>query len=459
MDQQAHRSYRFGRFTLDVPRGCIRCGDKEIALRPKTFEVLQQLAENGGRLVSKEELFAAVWPKVTVTDDSLVQCIRELREKLDDRDHTLIKTVPRRGYLLETMTTAAVTASPAPAIEVTAAQTTPRHRYLRPIITTAAAAILIALLAAVIFIAPPVSTRGLPSPAVATSKPYGPGIFRDCPSCPEMVALPAGRFMMGSPADDPVRSRVEGLPRRVEIPKPFAIGRFEVTISQYEMFVTETGLDVGNSCRIINKYNGDSNTVGLTDPVTSFRRPSYEATADHPVGCISLHQAQAFVGWLRRRTGKPYRLPNEAEWEYAARAGSTTVYSFGDDVTQLCDYGRFADLSTPFPWKNACRIEAVYGPLKAGSLRPNPWGLFDMHGNVWEWMEDCWTANPTELPTDGSALMRPEGCEMGVLRGGSWASGSTRLRSAMRLPLLTSSQHENMGFRVALTLPEPARQK
>jgi formylglycine-generating enzyme required for sulfatase activity len=85
--------------------------------------------------------------------------------------------------------------------------------------------------------------------------------------------------------------------------------------------------------------------------------------------------------------------------------------------------------------------------------------LFDMHGNVWEWTEDCWTANPAELPTDGSALVRPEGCDMGVLRGGSWASSAGWLRSAMRLPFVAASQHENMGFRVAFTLPEPARRK
>ena len=387
-----------------------------------------------------------------------MQCIRELREKLGDQAHTLIKTVPRRGYLLEAPPCAIAAAAPEADVAHTL-QVAPSRRYLRAIVATAAAMLVIVLLAAVIVIAPRMSAMTLPSSTVATGKPNEPAVFRDCTSCPEMVALPAGHFMMGSPADDPVRSRVEGLARRVEIPKPFAIGRYEVTISQYETFVSETGLDVGNTCRIINKYHGDSSTVGLTDPITSFRKPSYEATGDHPVGCISLHQAQAFVGWLRRRTGKPYRLPNEAEWEYAARAGSSTIFSFGDEITQLCDYGRFADLGTPFPWKNACRMEAVYGPLKVGSLRPNPWGLFDMHGNIWEWMEDCWTANPTELPTDGSALVRPEGCEMGVLRSGSWASGSSRLRSAMRLPLLAASQHENMGFRVALTLPEPARRK
>lgn len=455
MAQAAQHNTQFGPFIFDVPRGCVRRGDEEIALRPKTFEVLRHLVVNAGRLVSKEELFEAVWPRVTVTDDSLVQCIRELREKLGDQTHTLIKTVPRRGYLLEAPPSGIVAISPEADVVLTAKIASPR-RSMRAVVVTAAAAL--ALLTAVAFlIAPRMSATGLLSSA--TGEPNEATVFKDCPVCPEMVALPAGQFMMGSPADDPVRSRVEGLPRRVDIPKPFAIGRFEVTIGQYETFVTETGLDVGNTCRIINKYDGANSTVGLTDPITSFRRPSYEATSDHPVGCISLHQAQAFVGWLRRRTGKPYRLPNEAEFEYAARAGSRTVYSFGDDITQLCDYGRFADLGTPFPWKNACRTEAVYGPLKVGSLRPNPWGLFDMHGNIWEWMEDCWTANPTELPTDGSALMRHEGCEMGVLRGGSWASGSTRLRSAMRLPLLAASQHENMGFRVALTLPEPARQK
>jgi formylglycine-generating enzyme required for sulfatase activity len=456
MAQTAQHNIQFGPFILDVPRGCVRRGDQEIALRPKTFEVLRRLVENAGRIVSKEELFQSVWPTVTVTDDSLVQCIRELREKLGDRAHALIKTVPRRGYLLEASTSAAATTSSASDVAFPVPDATSRHRHLRAIVATAAVATMIALLVAVIFITPRISAKG--SPAVATSNPNEPIVFRDCPSCPEMVALPAGHFMMGSPADDPVRLRVEGLPRQVEIPKPFAIGRFEVTISQYETFVTETGLDVGNTCRIINKYDGD--VVGLTSPITSFRHPGYEASGDHPVGCISLHQAQAFAAWLRRRTGKPYRLPNEAEWEYAARAGSTTLFSFGDEIAQLCDYGRFADLSTPFAWKNACRTEgASYGPLKVGSLRPNPWGLFDMHGNVWEWMEDCWTANPAELPTDGSALVRPEGCDMGVLRGGSWASSAGRLRSAMRLPFVAASQHENMGFRVALTLPEPARRK
>jgi formylglycine-generating enzyme required for sulfatase activity len=150
-------------------------------------------------------------------------------------------------------------------------------------------------------------------------------------------------------------------------------------------------------------------------------------------------EAQAYVAWLRRRTGKPYRFPTEAEWEYAARAGTRTAYSFGNDENALCAYARRSDTVT-------------YGPLPVGSLKPNPWGLFDMHGNAWEWVEDCWTPNPLEIPTDGSAFSHPGSCEIGVVRGGSFAAGSRRVRSAIRTPVNTATQAYNNGFRVALSL-------
>jgi formylglycine-generating enzyme required for sulfatase activity len=164
-------------------------------------------------------------------------------------------------------------------------------------------------------------------------------------------------------------------------------------------------------------------TLVLWQALASFRhQPGYEITGSHPAGCLNWHDAQAYVGWLKRRTGKPYRLPTEAEWEYAARADTTTNFSFGDEGSRLCDYAHFADLSSPFAWRACCRSPvAATGPLKVGQLKPIPWGLYDIHGNVWEWVEDCWTPDPSKIPRDGSAFLNADKCEMGVVRGGAWS--------------------------------------
>jgi formylglycine-generating enzyme required for sulfatase activity len=277
--------------------------------------------------------------------------------------------------------------------------------------------------------------------------------FKDCEDCPEMVALPAGEFMMGSPAGEPGRQDIEGLPRRVVIPKRIAIGKFEVTLDQFSAFAADTKMTTGDLCRVVIEFDRSYNIWG--PPEASYRQPGFDTVGSQPVVCISWHEAQAYVAWLRRRTGKPYRLPTEAEWEYAARAETRTRYSFGNDEIALCAYARFADLGSRFSWHDGCRSDAaMYGPLPVGSLKPNRWGLFDMHGNVWEWVEDCWTPNPSEIPTDGSAFARPGRCGTGVVRGGSFAAASARVRSAMRVPTPTSSHFFNYGFRVALPLDD-----
>jgi formylglycine-generating enzyme required for sulfatase activity len=276
-------------------------------------------------------------------------------------------------------------------------------------------------------------------------------VFQDCETCPEMVVLPAGDFMMGSPASELGRVDVEGLPRRVIIPKRIAIGKFEVTVEQMSIFMTETGMTIGGSCRRL--VNPERPPPTWSAPEGSLEHPGYEITGSHPAVCISWHEAQSYVAWLQRRTGKPYRLPTEAEWEYAARAGAATRYSFGNDENTLCVYARFADLSSQFGWHDACHSELVaYGAAPVGSLKPNPWGIFDMHGNAWEWVEDCWTPNPLEIPVDGSAFSRPGNCEMGVMRGGSFSSSSLMVRSAIRSPMRTAQHYFNVGLRVALTL-------
>ena len=278
--------------------------------------------------------------------------------------------------------------------------------------------------------------------------------FRDCEDCPEMVALSAGEFMMGSLEDEPWREPHEGLPRRVVIKKPIAIGKFEVTVDQFSTFVTETRMSAGNLCRVIVGDNGKpGRSFIMGPPESSFREPGFPVVGTHPAVCISWDDAERYVAWLKGRTGKPYRLPTEAEWEYAARAGTQTIYSFGNEPSTICAFGRFADPDSSFPWREGCGPAAA-GPIPVGQLMPNPWGIFDMHGNAWEWVEDCWTPNTSEIPADGSPFSRPNGCSMRVIRGGSWANGPSRLRSAARREMGRWSHYNNVGFRIALSLGE-----
>jgi sulfatase modifying factor 1 len=462
MGHSDHRVLRFDRFELNLTRGCLRVDGRGIEVRPKAFEILRYLVENAGRLIPKQELCKAVWPHVAVSDDSLVQCIRELRQKLGDEDHRLIKTVARRGYLLDANVTVQ---EPRCSDELTAkvpdeSLGAPAKRgrgwlqaivAQKPSVWVAAAACFggVTVLTLYLF-GLPVSITSLEPVGVTAASVAPLSMFKDCEDCPEMVALPAGEFMMGSPESEFERRETERPPRRVVIARRFAIGRFEITMDQFSAFVADAGMAVGDKCRKIVGLSGASARWGA--PEVSFRRPGFEVTGRHPVVCVSWHDAQAYVAWLSRRTGKPYRLPTEAEWEYAARAGTKTRYSFGNDFTELCAYAKFADLGSPFGWRGGCRSDiATYGTIPVGSLKPNPWGLFDVHGNAWEWVEDCWSPSAMEVPTDGSAFSRP-GCEMGVIRGGSWAAGFGRSKSASRWPTPTAEHYQHVGFRVALPL-------
>jgi formylglycine-generating enzyme required for sulfatase activity len=454
-----HTTLRFERFSLDLKRGSFHVGDAEVELRPKSFLVLKCLAENAGTLMSKDMLFQTVWNQRVVGDDSLVQCIRELRDKLGDGEHRLIKTIPKRGYMLDAMRLPGVddarTGSEAavePAVTSKPEKAPPKQFAGRHLLRWAAAG-------AGLLFAALTMTLGLlrgwsadRADGAAEGQPRT--AFRHCADCPEMLALPTGEFLMGSSVEERGRLNDEGEQRPVRISKPFAIGRFEVTVEQFEVFLKDTGLAVESTCRVLSGSQG--NTAVLGGPATSFRAPSHPITSAHPVGCIGWHEAQAYVAWLRRKTGKPYRLPSEAEWEYAARAGTKTAYSFGSDPSQLCEHARFADLDSAFNWRNGCRSGVTErGSLPVGSFKPNPWGLFDVHGNVWEWTEDCWSVKGGDTPTDGSPFVRPGNCDVGVLRGGSWITGTTHVRSAMRMPMPVNIRNENVGFRVSLSLDEP----
>ena len=242
--------------------------------------------------------------------------------------------------------------------------------------------------------------------------------FQDCSTCPEMVVLPAGEFIMGSPKEEIGRRDDEGPQRWVTIPNPFAVGKYEVTVGQFEEFAKETDRKIEH-CNLIEG--------------TFWSNPGFKQTNNHPVVCVNWHDASAYVDWLSKKTGHEYRLLSEAEWEYAARAGTTAAYYFGKMNYNYAQY-------------------FSRGTLAVGSFPANAFGLHDMHGNVWEWVQDCWHLNYKEAPTDGSAWS----CgvltkEARVLRGGSWNDLVDSLRSANRFWNYATYRPNYYGFRVART--------
>jgi formylglycine-generating enzyme required for sulfatase activity len=296
-----------------------------------------------------------------------------------------------------------------------------------------------------------------PQPAALHSTPPAAGAlrsgFKHCDVCPEMVELPEGYFQMGSPPNDAHRHPNETPQRTVRFAAPFAIGKFEVTIEQFAAFVDASGYRPPDRCMM---YAMDLDQ--WLAKAGSFREPSYPVTGAHPASCVSWNDAKAYVAWLGAKTGKPYRLASEAEWEYAARAGTTTPYSFGDDhQPSPCLYAKLADASTRFSWRlTTCNSHAGHGAAPVGRHRPNAWGLHDMHGNVWEWVEDCWHPSYVDAPVDGSAWLAGQqgDCARRVVRGGSWRNTLPAIRSAQRLHFPTASVTDVRGFRVALS---PAR--
>jgi formylglycine-generating enzyme required for sulfatase activity len=241
--------------------------------------------------------------------------------------------------------------------------------------------------------------------------------FRDCAGCPEMVVVPAGSFTMGSPASELGHRNDEGPQHRVALPKALAVGKYEVTFAEWD--------------------------VCLADGGCGAYRPHDEGwgRGNRPVIYVSWNDAQSYVSWLSRKTGKQYRLLSEAEWEYAARAGTTTAYYWGSEVGQKQANGLF-DVQS---WAHA-RTAPV------GSFPPNGFGLYDMLGNVWEWVEDCYHYNYAGAPSGGE-VWTGGGCSaLGrVQRGGSWDNVPTGLRSAERVWNPADIRANYGGFRLART--------
>jgi formylglycine-generating enzyme len=291
-------------------------------------------------------------------------------------------------------------------------------------------------------------TGCLPAAATAVATDLAAPVLRDCPDCPELVPIAAGRFTLGTSSDGYEHDEAAGEtpPLAVTIRRPFAIGRFEVTQAQFAVFLEATHASRRASC---------------TAP--SPAQPAAPAT------CITAEEAERYAAWLSARTGHRYRLPSEAEWEYATRAGTTGARSWsardsheGVSISRACEYANVYDVSArgaQLPIPHARCTDGYPGLAPVGSYLPNPWGLYDTIGNARERVADCHTRSYKGRPADERAWLW-SGCTHHGVRGGSWQSRPRMARSAARDGIADDAdpaQLRDVGFRIARDLDEPEK--
>jgi formylglycine-generating enzyme required for sulfatase activity len=267
-----------------------------------------------------------------------------------------------------------------------------------------------------------------------------------------MVVIGPGEFLMGR--DGGEAGRYEGPVHKVKIDNAFAIGLYEVTNGEYGEFVDATGHASGTDCRTFDGETLDAR------PGLSWADPGYgrDILPDEAVACVNWNDATAYAAWLKSETGQPYRLLSEAEWEYAARAGRpNTEYTWGDDKDAACrtanvydQSGATADIPR-FGEPVACDDGQV-GIAPVGSREANPFGVYDMIGNVWEWVGDCYVMTYMDDQTDGTAQTN-YGCDRRGVRGGSWGTSISRQRAEFRGRDPVELTTQIFGFRIARDLP------
>ena len=293
-------------------------------------------------------------------------------------------------------------------------------------------------------------------------------LLKDCENCPLMVMIPPGSFVMGAPISDSGSRDDERPQHQVNIAYSFAVGKFEVTRGEYAQFVEDTAHDDSGGCN-----RATASGIELIENL-SWRDPSYLVTDNHPVTCVSWNEAKAYARWLSEQTGEDYRLLTESEWEYSARAGTTTIRYWGDSE-EGCDFANGADLDItpesfleemqaretkiilPEHWSVANCHDGYVTSAPAGSFIPNAFGLYDTLGNVAEWVEDCWKNSYEDHPNDGSARKTGD-CNRPILRGASYYDMPIYLRSSNHYGFNPKSSNNkdiryiNFGFRIARTI-------
>jgi len=293
---------------------------------------------------------------------------------------------------------------------------------------------------------------------------YHPGqVFSDhfldiVGQAPAMVVIPRGAFLMGSPQRGRVQASAEQPQHEVTLAKGFALARAEVTVGEFRAFVRSSGYvpdsDRLGGASVYDESNGRMQMRSGVDWQDDYA--GQRAKSNDPVVNVSWNDAHAYAQWLSKRTGQRYRLATEAEYEYAERGGTTTQYWWGDGaptgkVENLTGGGDRSPAHRS--WANAFKNynDNYWGPAPVMSFQANPFGLYDIDGNVSEWVEDCWHENYVRAPTDGSAWVNP-GCDERVIRGGSWGSAPDQDRSAFRMGAAADSRSGRVGFRVARDL-------
>jgi formylglycine-generating enzyme required for sulfatase activity len=282
--------------------------------------------------------------------------------------------------------------------------------------------------------------KGQPAKDSPVLMPLQPGslepgkVFRDCADCPDMVVIPAGSFDMGSAGSEEKDEKPE---HRVTIKQPFAMGKIEITRGQFAAFASAEGYDAGDKCWMlaVDKWEESSG---------DWRNPGYPQNDSHPVACINWNDAQAYVTWLSLKTGRHYQLPAESQWEYACRAGGLVEEGEQAERREYCGSNNPDNVA----WYDHNSGQATH---PAASKQANAFGLYDMSGNVGEWMEDSYHNRYNGAPSDGSAWAGNS--TKRVLRGGSWLYYQIGARSAFRSASAPEYRYFDTGFRVVRTLP------
>jgi formylglycine-generating enzyme required for sulfatase activity len=247
--------------------------------------------------------------------------------------------------------------------------------------------------------------------------------FQDCENCPVMVVMPQGSFTMGAATKKERGVAVNRGTVDVDIAYTFALGKFELTVGEFAAFADATGYDAKGPCQLRlpefgpnkGKFIGEM----MDDPENmppaylkvkeaSFRQPGWDVTDRQPATCLSRNDMEAYLAWLSETSGRKYRFPSNAEWEYGARAGTKTLWFWGDKASKACAYANFADKKSPYQVRIAAPCSEKNSPertAEVGSYEPNPWGLYDTAGNVLELVADCYTDSYKGAPTDGSPFM------------------------------------------------------
>jgi formylglycine-generating enzyme required for sulfatase activity len=271
-----------------------------------------------------------------------------------------------------------------------------------------------------------------------------------------MVRIPAGDATFGSAAGA-LYQRPDEQPRRVlRIARPFAVSRHEITRGEYDAFVRATNYSVPGDCLTDRRKLGD----WQYDSATSYADPGFRQGDDQPVACVSFDDALAYVGWLNANSRGGYRLLTELEWEYVAAAGAVTLFPWGDEKEDACRYANGFDATALEKYRGVdtsgyplfdplpCR-DGWLNTSPVGAFAPNKFGVFDMIGNVSEWVADCYVASHESLGPDGMAEAPPGACGKRVAKGGSWGTLAHNLRTAERFPYAATHRDDSIGIRVA----------